>query len=97
MMPGTERSAAGVGDRAKTRDAVGDNDTRHPAELALRAHRLCRQSRFTSDQQRGKSVEQLPAVDRAALQLIVNLDVRRGRSGGRQCGRCTRDWHRPPK
>lgn len=84
MMPWTQGSAAGVGDRSQTWNAVGDQDARHAAKFAFRAHRLGWQPWFTPDEQRGEGIEQLSTVDGASGQLVVNGDVLRGRRGGGQ-------------
>ena len=79
-----ERSAAGVCHRSQAGDSVGHDNTGHSTVLAFGAHGLGGQSRLTPDQQRGKGVEQLAAVDRTALQLVVDLDVCGRGSRGRE-------------
>ncbi len=81
-----QRAAAGPGHRAQAGCAVRDQDARRAAGLALEAHAVPRQVRLAPQQQRGQRVQQLPPVDRAAVELQVDWHVRRRRGRGVQCG-----------
>src|SRR5207248_10604420 len=85
-----ERAAAGPGDRTEARRAVRDEDTGGAARLALEAHAVRGQVRLAADQQGGEGVDKLPPVDRAAVELQVDLHVCRGRRRGVQCGQVLR-------
>src|SRR6186997_214775 len=71
----TQGAAAGVGHRSETGSPVCDRDTDDPSRLALRADAGRGDSRLAAVQERRHDLEQLPLVDRAAVQLEVDPDV----------------------
>src|SRR4051812_48791893 len=74
-----ERAAAGMGDRPQARRAVGNHHADIAFELALDADAVRRHRRLALGQVRDDHLDQLILVDRAAAQLVVDLDVRRDR------------------
>src|SRR5450755_5098988 len=82
VVGGTDRPATRVGDRPKARRAVRDHYAHRPTTLALDAHAV-RPHPWTPTVQVGADhLEQLLLVDRASLQLVVNMNVRADRGGG---------------
>ncbi len=85
---GAQRAAAGLGDRAEARGAVGHHHADVALLLALDADAVVGHDRLAPDEEGADHLEQLAAVDRAAAQLEVDLDVvgdgRRGVEGGEE-------------
>ena len=76
-----DRAAAGMRDRAETRDAAHQH-AGGAAQLALDAHTVRRRVRLARIQECRQHLDQLMLVDRAAMQLEIDVDVRLDRRGG---------------
>ena len=79
-----ECAAAGVRDRPEAGRAVGDHHADVAARLALEADAVRRDLRPAAVNERSDHLEQLALVDRAAVQFVVDLDVRRDRRRRRE-------------
>lgn len=83
MVPGTQRTAAGVGDRAQAR--VPSATITHVTPRSLHSvHTVLAGSRGLRPISSASSIEQLPSVNGAAVQLVVDFDVRGYRRGSGQ-------------
>ena len=81
-----QRAAPGLGDRAEAGRAVGDHHAARRRGLALGAHAGGRQPLHVPVEQGGDRGDELSAVDRAAAQFEVDVDVVGDGGGGRERG-----------